>query len=669
MRLPTTLSGLLAVALLVVVAAAAAPAPAQDADEHAAHHPVAADPAAPGAMAPASASAMPTPAMPTTAMPGAGAPQDAAMAGMGGMMEKMDQMAGCCGPGQNNGPFFSRLLGLPGLDSEARQALARDTEARVHNGLVLAGEGAAEGMHASNSTARAAAARKLREGADLYASSAAAKSALEGETSGPNVATNWFRTQLSVGTVLSGEHAAHPFGISPAHLLLMLFLTLVSASLIALQLFRLQRIRKIVAGAPAAPGATAVSAAAGNDRKAAAPAPAATVAPGGAKAVAPSSALDPSGATPRKPRSWTGALRVAQILRETPTILTFRLADPAADRLPFDFLPGQFLQVEVEPEPGKTARRSYTIASSPTQRAHVELSVKREEQGAVSRFLHDHVKVGELVKISGPFGAFTFTGTDADSVVLIAGGVGITPMMSVLRYLTDTAWPGEIFFLYGARSTEEFAFREDIERLERRHENLHVFAAMHRAPGTVWHGAEGPITKEMLTSAVPDLARRRIHLCGPPAMMAAMKAQLAELGVPEAQLHTEAFGPASLPIDPLEPPAQAATVAPAVSKPGPTPTPPPAGGAETLAATITFSVSGVSAPLPATQTVLEAAEGAGVEIPYSCRVGECGVCVTKLIDGEVTMAVESGLAPEDKVQGYILACQAKTTGKPLVVEA
>lgn len=660
MRLPTTLSGLLAVALLVV--AASAPARAQDADEHAAHHPAAAEAAVPGAMAPGPApvAVMPTTVMPTTPMPTAGAPQDAAMAGMAGMMEKMDQMAGCCGPGQNNGPFFSRLLGLPGLDSKAREALARDAEARVHRGLVLAGEGAAEGMHASNSTARAAAARKLREGADLYASSAAAKSALEGETSGPSVATNWFRTQLSVGTVLSGEHAAHPFGISPAHLLLMLFLTLVSASLIALQLFRLQRIRKIVAGAPSAPGASAVSAAAGNERKAAAT-PAATVAPGGAKAVAPSRVPDPAGATSRKPRSWAGSLRVAQILRETPTILTFRLADPAGDRLPFDFLPGQFLQVEVEPEPGKTARRSYTIASSPTQRAHVELSVKREEQGAVSRFLHDHVKVGDLVKVSGPFGAFTFTGTDADSVVLIAGGVGITPMMSVLRYLTDTAWPGEIFFLYGARSTEEFAFREDIERLERRHENLHVFATMHRAPGTVWHGAEGPITKEMLASAVPDLARRRIHLCGPPAMMAAVKAQLAELGVPEALLHTEAFGPASMPVDPLEPPTQATPVA----QPGP----PPAAGADAAAATITFSVSGVSAPLPTDQTVLEAAEGAGVEIPYSCRVGECGVCVTKLIDGEVTMAVESGLAPEDKAQGYILACQAKTTGEPLVVEA
>jgi len=666
MRKRPTTAALLLFALLI--AAPATSVAAQAADEHSAHHVDAAG-------APTTGGMVASPA-PPAAMPSTGLAQDPAMAGMEGMsgmsamMEKMDKKAGCCGPGQYNGPFFSRHLGLPDLPPKERQELAREADARAHRGLILVGDGAAEGMHASDPDERAAAARKLREGADLFASGAAGKSAVEGKTSGPAVATNWFRTQLSVGTILSGEHAAHPFGISPPHLLLMLFLALVSASLVGLQLSRLQRIHKIVAAAPRPVAAGApISIPAereGATAPLAPPSAATVVAPRAPSAMAPSNAPSPAGAALRRPKSWTGSLRVVQIIRETPTILTFRFADPSADRLPFDFLPGQFLQVEVEPEPSKQARRSYTIASSPTQRAYVELSVKREEHGAVSRFLHDHVKVGELVKVSGPFGVFTFTGTDADSIVLIAGGVGITPMMSILRYLTDTAWPGEIFFLYGARSTEEFAFREDIERLERRHQNLHVFAAMQRAPGTVWHGPEGPITKEMLASAVPDLAHRRIHLCGPPAMMAAVKAQLAELGVAEAQLHTEAFGPASLPIDPVDPVAQAAPVA---AEPGPVQAAPTSASAGTAATTVTFSVSGVSAALPAQQTVLEAAEGAGVEIPYACRIGECGVCVTKLLDGEVTMAVQSGLAPEDKANGYILACQAKSTGQPLVVEA
>lgn len=73
--------------------------------------------------------------------------------------------------------------------------------------------------------------------------------------------------------------------------------------------------------------------------------------------------------------------------------------------------------------------------------------------------------------------------------------------------------------------------------------------------------------------------------------------------------------------------------------------------------------------LPADETVLEAAEEAGVEIPYACRVGKCGVCATKLLSGEVSMEVETGLAPDDKANGYILACQARSTGQPLVVEA
>ena len=87
-------------------------------------------------------------------------------------------------------------------------------------------------------------------------------------------------------------------------------------------------------------------------------------------------------------------------------------------------------------------KRSYTIASSPTQAHYCAVTVKREENGVVSRFLHDEVKEGDLLELSAPGGKFVFTGEEADSIVLIAGGVGITPMMSAIRYLTDNrlAW-------------------------------------------------------------------------------------------------------------------------------------------------------------------------------------------------------------------------------------
>lgn len=618
---------------LLALVAVAAPASAQPADEHAAHH---------GGASSASSSAAASDSM------GAAAPGDGS--GMGAMMGEM------MGEGEHHGPrqrpLLTQLLALPSLDAAGRADLVRQADDRIHRGAALISEGTAFDRHAALPAERIEAARKVREGAALFESGALAKGALAGVNPPAEVATDWFRSQLSI----PAPQEAASVGFSPSHLLLMLFLVLVSGSLIGLQLLRWQRIRKIVASSATVAGAARTPAPPPQPREAS---PAAE-----ADSLAPSNSASAGGAALRQPRRWTGSLRVVQIVRETPSVQTFRLADPASDRLPFDFLPGQFLQVEVEPEQGNPARRSYTIASSPTQRAYVELTVKREQQGIVSRYLHDRLAVGDLVKISGPFGAFTFTGSDADSIVLIAGGVGITPMMSVLRYLTDTAWPGEIFFLYGARSTEEFVFREEIERIERRHANLHVLAVMQRAPGTTWFGAEGTITGEMLAAAVPDIAKRRIHLCGPPPMMAAIKAELVELGVSEAQLHTEAFGPASLPVDHIEPPAGAEAVPDGAKAP-----PKPAAATDAAATTITFSVSGVSAPLRTDETVLEAAEDAGVEIPYSCRVGECGVCVTKLLKGNVTMAVEKGLAASDKAAGYVLACQAKSTGDPLVVEA
>jgi ferredoxin-NADP reductase len=574
------------------------------------------------------------------------------MHGMGG---------NCCGAGRR--PLFPGIMALQPADEVERQRLLSEADARIHQGLAGIQRASAEIEHVTTPRQRELALAQMREGISFYESGLSAREALSRSRPSPVVALDWFRSSLNLPP-LDARHgaAADWFGFSPAHLLFMTILLLVAASLLALEALRLKRVRDLVRAATAKrpPGALP-------------PAPGATSKTGAAPTSAPRVAGAPgdtglrSGLRGGLPRSvWSGDLRVAQIVPETPTVETFRLVNPAHDRLPFEFLPGQFIQVEVEPEPGKSARRSYTIASSPTQRAYVEITVKREVQGLVSRHLHDRVKVGDLIKVSGPFGSFTFTGSDADSIVLIAGGVGITPMMSVLRYLTDTAWPGEIFFVYGARSTEEFIFRTEIEQLERRHEKLHVLATMQRSPGTVWLGPEGQLTKELLQAGIPEIARRRIHLCGPPQMMSAVRGLLRELGVPEAQIHSEAFGPASLPPDNAPVAESGATEA--------SPPPPPVAPARkepvgVAATTITFSISGVSGPLPADQTVLEAAEEAGVEIPYSCRVGICGVCVTRLLEGEVSMAVETGLDPADKAQGFVLACQAKCTRGPLVVEA
>ena len=339
---------------------------------------------------------------------------------------------------------------------------------------------------------------------------------------------------------------------------------------------------------------------------------------------------------------------MGSIINETPNVKTFRLLPSSRERfLPFTFAPGQFLNLAFWIG-GARMNRSYSISSSPNQREYVDLTVRREPRGAVSRHIVDLLKVGDTIEAGGPVGKFTFDGTEADSIVLISGGVGITPMVSISRYLTEESWPGDIFFVYACRTPADYILADAIAALEHENSKLHVVITMTRPEGTNWKGPRGHLTKELLTQNVPELTSRRIHLCGPIPMMDATKALLVELGVPPAQLKTEAFG------TPKPSPAAAGTTAkPIAFATGPL---------------VMFSKNSKSAKIHDGQTVLELSEELGIGIQFSCRVGTCGVCKVKMTSGDVTMAVEDSLDADDKTNGIILACQAIPKGE-IAVEA
>jgi ferredoxin-NADP reductase len=362
---------------------------------------------------------------------------------------------------------------------------------------------------------------------------------------------------------------------------------------------------------------------------------------------APPAVSEATSATPVA-ANWRGQLRVGSIVTETPGVKTFRLLPSSSDRLlPFTFVPGQFLNVAFWIG-GAKMNRSYSISSSPTQREYVDLTVRREPRGAVSRHIVDLLKVGDQIEAAGPVGRFTFTGTEADSIVLIAAGVGITPMLSITRYLTERSWAGDIFFIFTCRAPTDFIFANEVAALQRVNPKLHVAVTMSRPEGTDWQGPRGRITKELLTQTVPDLASRRIHICGPPSMMDSTKAILTELGVPPDQVKTELFG-ATKPT----PAAAGTSLKPTALATGPL---------------VTFSKNNKSAKIHVDQTVLELSEELVIGIENSCRVGTCGLCKVKMTSGEVEMAVEDALEPDDKANGIILACQAKPKGD-IAVEA
>lgn len=309
-------------------------------------------------------------------------------------------------------------------------------------------------------------------------------------------------------------------------------MALLAAALVAALLLRRARLHRIASlverlapGRAPPPATPAVS-----------PAPAAVVpAP-----ATPSAA--PGGAAPAAPRLWKGVLRITAIFDETPSVKTFRLMEPNRGPMPFTFLPGQYASITSEIE-GQKIRRSYTISSSPTQRDYIELTIKREQHGLESRHLHDHAATGDLLEIAAPAGRFFFTGKEAEGIVLIAGGVGITPMMSVLRSLTDRSYEHDIYLLYGVNTPADLIFREECDYLARRHHKLHIVSIVSKTDGTDWAGPTGYLTADFIAASVPEITSRRVHLCGPPPMMDAVKAALAQLKVPAEQVKTEEFAP------------------------------------------------------------------------------------------------------------------------------
>ena len=349
-------------------------------------------------------------------------------------------------------------------------------------------------------------------------------------------------------------------------------------------------------------------------------------------------------AAPAKKKFWSGELVVSRIFQETPDVKTFRFTLPGGGPLPFEHVAGQYLNVALMID-GKRVNRSYTIASSPTRHSYCEISVKRAPDGWASKHLHDTVMEGDKLKIGAPAGKFYFAGHESERVVLIAGGVGITPMMSIVRSLTDRCWTGDIYLMFSVRKRNDVVFETELRELEKRFPNLHVLVTLSEEPDAAWDGARGFISKDLIQKFVPDLKQGPVLVCGPDPMMTAMRKILVDIGVPDGEVLQEAF------ISPKQG-AEASQDGVELVEPG--------------AGAIQFK-NGARVDAPGL-TVLEAAEECGVNIPFECRSGICGQCKTKLVAGRVTMEVQDALTPADRAKGLVLACQARPV-KDVIVDA
>jgi ferredoxin-NADP reductase/MOSC domain-containing protein YiiM len=349
------------------------------------------------------------------------------------------------------------------------------------------------------------------------------------------------------------------------------------------------------------------------------------------------------------PPGWPGfrRLRVARIDRESKSV--FSLVLESADAQPLIVpLAGQFVVLRLHPTAEATPLlRSYSLSDQPSA-DHYRVSVKQEVNGVASTYLHDRVRAGDVLDVSAPRGNFTFQPGDRP-VVFLSAGVGATPVLAMLHSLAAETSSREVWWLYGARNSDDHAFAREARRLLESLPHGHSHIRYSRpAPGDR-PGLDFDAAGHLDALLLDDLGIGRdadFYLCGPPAFMQELSSGLRTRGVPPDQVHTEIFGPGE---------SRTPGIADAPHRPPHLPAGPVGPGPQ-----VSFARSGLTVRWdPSFQSLLELAEACDVPVRWSCRTGVCHNCESGLVTGAVNYRPDPLDPPAD---GNLLICCSQPRG-------
>ncbi len=341
-------------------------------------------------------------------------------------------------------------------------------------------------------------------------------------------------------------------------------------------------------------------------------------------------------------------LEVFKVERESDTISSLYLRRADGGTLA-GYQAGQFLPIRL-PIPGfpEPQRRTYTVSDAPS-REHYRLSVKRERGGLVSTFLHDAARPGFRLEAMAPRGRFVLDAAGERPIVLISGGVGITPMIAMTNHLIEegrrTGRFRRTFFVHGTTSGRTLAFGRHLRALARLHDSLtlHIRFSRPEVDDRLGdnHDSVGRVDIALLADVMP-FDDEDVYLCGPAGFVQSLSLGLIARGLPSGRIHTESFGSAA-----------------ALTRHRPAP-PPDAVAAAPVG--VRFAASNVErAWSPGNGTLLELAEAAGLSPDFGCRSGVCGRCATRITCGSVDY-LEPPVGPQG--DGQVLICCATPRANP-----
>lgn len=242
----------------------------------------------------------------------------------------------------------------------------------------------------------------------------------------------------------------------------------------------------------------------------------------------------------RQPLDWQIA-SVKDIRPETAHVKTFTLSLPnwTAHRA------GQHYDIRLTAADGYQAQRSYSIASEPERRGEIDLTVERIEDGEVSAYMHDVLTKGDRIEVRGPIGGYFVWDADSpEPLLLIAGGSGVVPLMSMLRHRGAIGNMNPARLVYSSRSFDEVIFYDELEKLRGNGKGLEVFHALTRKQPDGWKGYSRRIDDAMLKEIIKPLRQvPLVFICGPTLLVESAANTLVKLGLPPAHIRTERFGP------------------------------------------------------------------------------------------------------------------------------
>ncbi|MGD0928225.1 MAG: FAD-binding oxidoreductase [Streptosporangiaceae bacterium] len=328
------------------------------------------------------------------------------------------------------------------------------------------------------------------------------------------------------------------------------------------------------------------------------------------------------------------SLEVTEVISETPTTTTLRMASTGPDLPPF--LAGQYVNLFVELDGTRTSR-PYAISSAPAERDHYDLTVREVTRGFVSPHLVRRVRRGDRFHSTGPMGEFfrnpLFHG---DRLMFLAGGSGVAPARSMIRDITARGGTSRLHLVYGSRDRSDIIFREELDELARAHDTIEI-AHVISEPDPGWDGRTGFITGDLIAElAGPHLHRITYYLCGPPAMYDFCLDALQRLDIARRRVRYEANGP------PAEPGRLRGWP-----------------GQLDPATTVVVNVDGRGKFEAACgEPLLNSLERAGYQLEAGCRSGHCSLCRVKILSGAVVSGPEARIRRSDEWTGHTHACTA-----------